>query len=574
MHSPSHSSPSTPGSAGTEEMDSKERKAAFVLLFLILVLRLVYVFRYAFDSDEPQHLHVIWGWVNGLLQYRDVFDNHTPLFHMLFAPLLALIGEREDALFFMRLAMLPLYLGCLWTVYIMGCELFSRRVGVWATVLAGLLPAFFLCSVEFRTDDLWTLLWLLSIGLMVTKPPSLFLWLTIGVLLGSALGVSVKSIIMYLSLASAGLGTLLISGGIRHLSAWLRENVRYPVALLLGISITPSGLILFFHHHGALSAFWYGTLQHNILPGSTSPWTLLARFGAFGLFFLLLSFGVNRLHASETPYGKDPRKVFLLLTAGGYLAAVGCLWPIHTTQTYLPVCPLILLLATPAILSLPASHCRRWLPAPFRSFPLSPLTVALIELVLVLIIGTPWKDGTREQVLLCREVLSLTNPADFVMDQKGETIFRKRPFYFALETLTRERIRLGQIQDYIPESLKNTETCVATLDNEELPPRGRKFLLENYLTVGRLRVAGRFLPTPVHGRGTSCVSFDVLIPSRYILIDENGTAEGLLDGTRNDRARYLAAGSHEFCPAGSVDRIAFIWAQAVDRGFSPFPGRN
>src|SRR5947208_12458843 len=42
-----------------------------------LVLRAIAFFHYRFDSDEPQHLHVAWGWTAGLLQYRDVFDNHA-----------------------------------------------------------------------------------------------------------------------------------------------------------------------------------------------------------------------------------------------------------------------------------------------------------------------------------------------------------------------------------------------------------------------------------------------------------------------------------------------------------------
>jgi len=48
-----------------------------VLLFsvVVLLLRIVSVFHYHFDSDEPQHLHVVWGWTHGLLQYHDIFDN-------------------------------------------------------------------------------------------------------------------------------------------------------------------------------------------------------------------------------------------------------------------------------------------------------------------------------------------------------------------------------------------------------------------------------------------------------------------------------------------------------------------
>jgi hypothetical protein len=54
-------------------------------------------------------LHVIWAWARGLVQYRDVFDNHMPLFQILFAPIFALVGERATALFWMWFLLLPMF---------------------------------------------------------------------------------------------------------------------------------------------------------------------------------------------------------------------------------------------------------------------------------------------------------------------------------------------------------------------------------------------------------------------------------------------------------------------------------
>jgi hypothetical protein len=97
-----------------------DRALAWCTIAASLVVRILYVYRYRFDSDEPQLLHVVWGWVNGLLPYRDVFDNHTPLFSLLSAPVLWAAGERPGALFVMRLAMIPLYLISLAAVYRIG----------------------------------------------------------------------------------------------------------------------------------------------------------------------------------------------------------------------------------------------------------------------------------------------------------------------------------------------------------------------------------------------------------------------------------------------------------------------
>jgi hypothetical protein len=91
-------------------MSSSFEFGATVLFFLVLIAFLIVnVLHHGFDSDEPQHLHVVWGWTHGLLQYRDTFDNHMPLFQIALAPIFALIGERATILYWMRLVLLPTF---------------------------------------------------------------------------------------------------------------------------------------------------------------------------------------------------------------------------------------------------------------------------------------------------------------------------------------------------------------------------------------------------------------------------------------------------------------------------------
>src|SRR5947209_10938324 len=141
--------------------------AAYAGAAAVAVLRIVLLFRYRFDSDETQHLHVAWGWANGLLQYRDLFDNHMPLFHMLFAPLVKMVGERADILFIARMAMLPLFALAALLTYRIGRSVYPRGAAVWATAIGCLAPDYFLCSLEFRTDDLWSVCWLVCIAILV-----------------------------------------------------------------------------------------------------------------------------------------------------------------------------------------------------------------------------------------------------------------------------------------------------------------------------------------------------------------------------------------------------------------------
>ncbi len=119
-----------------------------------LAFRIALIFRYRSDSDETQHLHVVWGWSHGLLQYRDLFDNHMPLFQILFVPLLRLAGERPEALLAGRIAMLPLFAAILFLAYRIGVSCYPRHAVIVAIIIGSFAPDFFLCSVEFRTDAL------------------------------------------------------------------------------------------------------------------------------------------------------------------------------------------------------------------------------------------------------------------------------------------------------------------------------------------------------------------------------------------------------------------------------------
>src|SRR5262245_62486975 len=131
-----------------------------------LGLRLHYVFAYPFDADEPQHLHVAWAWTRGLLQYRDIFDNHAPLFHMLSAPLVALFGETPRILVLMGLAMIPLFVLTLYGSFLLGRSLFGARVGLWSVVLCALSPTLFFKGLEYRADVLWAALRALGIAVL------------------------------------------------------------------------------------------------------------------------------------------------------------------------------------------------------------------------------------------------------------------------------------------------------------------------------------------------------------------------------------------------------------------------
>ena len=168
---------------------------------VLFVLRVVYAWALRVNSDEPQHLHVVWAWTRGLLPYRDVFDNHTPLFQLLSAPLFALIGERPEILPLMRLATIPWYALALWCTYRIGRTLFDARTGAWAAVLTALIPSFFILSAQFRTDVGWAPLWLAVIMVTVEGTPTRARAFCVGLLAGAACAVSLKSSLLLAMLA-------------------------------------------------------------------------------------------------------------------------------------------------------------------------------------------------------------------------------------------------------------------------------------------------------------------------------------------------------------------------------------
>src|SRR5204863_7576180 len=95
----------------------RDRKLA-VLAAASVVVRIAFIFTHRIDSDEPQHLHVAWAWSRGLVQYRDVFDNHFPLLHPLFAPLMGVMPQSSAVFVIGRFAMLPVALACAYFGYL------------------------------------------------------------------------------------------------------------------------------------------------------------------------------------------------------------------------------------------------------------------------------------------------------------------------------------------------------------------------------------------------------------------------------------------------------------------------
>jgi hypothetical protein len=510
-----------------------ERAVLAGLAVLSLAMRAVALFRYRFDSDEPQHLHVAWGWTAGLVQYRDLFDNHAPLFHILTAPILRLVGERADVLLWMRLPMLPLFALVVWGTYVLGSRLYSPRVGVWGALLLSLFPPFFLKSLEYRTDNLWTALWMVALLVMTAPRLPARAFLT-GLTLGLALCVSMKTTLLLITLGVAG--------------ATARRSLRLPLAFVAGFVVPPAIVAWWFQAHGAWPDLVYCVLRFNELIVVTrhpiAIWVPRLLYVPVMMYIWRLTW-TRREEVPFWPY-------FFAVATAVFLATLVCFWILVSPRDMLPIMPLAAIFFTAAI----DRYQGRVRIGVFVCALFALHTANQAE----------WfRNATLEQITMMRQVLGLSRPGEPLIDLKGETIYRRRPYYYILEFITRHAMEAGLIPDTIEQDVIRARCHVAQADGEFFPLHGRNFMAANFLDMGRLRAAGQW----IRDDGI----FSIAIPGEYVVVDRHGIIAGQVDGQPNVPRSY-EPGLHRWSAAVPGERTAVLWAPALARGYSPFHLRD
>ena len=547
--------------------------AAAVLFALMIVIRVVNILHYRFDSDEPQHLHVIWAWARGFVQYRDLFDNHMPLFHMMFASIFGFIGDRATILYVMRFVLLPMYFVAAWCTYKIGTCLFSRRAGIWAVILAGLYTRYHLISLEFRTDNLWAPLWLLCLTTVVTGPLTVRRALVAGLLLGLCFGVSMKSILFLLSIGLAAPLTLLLVGR-RNLALSWTHLVQCIAAFVVSTATIPATIMMFFAFKGLWRDFRYCVFDFNFLVRGASENSLAYRIHlTVTIIFALpiILYVARRMIRATGGAGLAFRRAFILMVCTSYFFAFKTFWPVRSHDDDPPFYPLVAVLCSGALIAASSKlSTLKWnVDHILRRVPV-PAFFAIGEIFVLIAIQPIWKDRTKRETDLLRNVLTLLKPGDYVLDCKGETVFRQRGVRAVYETITKSAIQRGLILDNAPQRCVETLTCVvATTLIRTFPRDTSRFVRRNYLRVtNNLRIAGRELK-PSATNPLRC-KFEVTIPASYEIISPSENVSGTLDGIPYKGARFLAAGSHTFESTSPSRALVLLWSQAVDRHFTPF----
>jgi hypothetical protein len=517
-----------------------------------LALKLLLVWHYHVDSDEPQHMHVVWAWTHGLLPYRDVFDNHTPLFHLLMVPVLRLLGARPDIVIWGRVIMVPLWMLAIGLTFVIARTIDGAARAAWCAVLVAALPIFTTRTTEFRTDDLWTVVWLAAVALLLARRPSTARTFVVCVLLGLAVTVSMKTTLLLVTVLVASAFAPFVAGRRAQ-----RPSLARGCAGAIGLTVPPTIVAAYFWGHDALGPLWYGVVEHNLLPERAG--VVAARLVVLTLAIVGVAVAARSTASGDTTHGLA--RAWLMLVTGTYLALVVIGWPARTPQTFLPIMPLVIVLAV--------STAGRLLDArrPSRPVPVGAFVmVFVLEAAVTGVHARAWQNDAARQVQLVAEVLKLTSPDDYVFDFKGEAIFRRRPYYLVFESFTRRRVALGLLRDDVADRLIETRTCVTVPVTMPGLERTAVFINAHYLAVGGWLVAGAIL-TPNQGRA----EFEVPFSAPYIVVGRTGPVAGWVDGRSNARSQLLTAGRHVFVAASSeTAQVALIWGPAAERGFSPF----
>ena len=525
------------------------RAATYVplaIIGLLLALRCLAVFQLQANSDEAQHLHMIYGLLGGELPYRDRFDNHTPLLYLIFLPLAAVAGETPQIVLLARIAQFPISLAMLGLIYLIGRRFADREVALWTVATTLAWGDWSLKSIEFRPDVLWSCFWFLTILILATRSEELSVkrFFFAGVTLGAALCASIKTTFLVPALALGWIAAWFLCADLRRTFQFQQVAWR-ALAVAGGFLVVPAALLGWLNANGvSLEVLKFCLVDANRAEFELGKALITPLLGAIVLWMAW----------RMSLRGAQGAAVATFLSVSAYTAALIGFSPELRKQTLLPVYPLLILFAWEYAVEVVRKHH----PAATRFAGLAVCSLALIHLVLE---GRIWEDGLHDQRELLRDTLKLTRPGDFLMDRKGETIFRRRPVYLVYQHATIRAIEEGRLSDPDPEMLTKTGTAVAIGASMGLSDRMRMFIRKNYTPAGdgRLRVAGRsLLFYPENGR--LAARAPMMIAGEYVVLKGDAVVQ---------HTRVPQPGWHDVDLGGDAGPASLFWKPAWDAGFRP-----
>lgn len=504
-------------------------------------------FNAVFENDELQHLHVVWSWTRGLTQYKDIFDNHTPLYHLVTAGLVSLLGLKASPDFVTqaRLLSLPVFAATLAVAYRLLKNAFSLEPeeALAAACLLGLTSPFL--ALGARPEPLWLFFFFSSLLVLSREKLGLKEGFYAGLINGAGAMVSMKTLALLLP---AQLLALAASGLLRKER---RGGWKFLAGLAAGLPAVPLLVAAYFDSRDAFRELVYYTISYNT---SGAPFRLSAAAAVKAALYAAAVFFALK-HLSR----RAGREALFYAASGLLLGLLFLLYPVMESQTVLPL-RLLLYGAAAALL---VKYGGRALTAGKRTAGLLALFAAVLAFQL-------WNTKALTDVNAGKKayigrILRLAGPGDYVMDAKGESIFAHRPFYYGLELLAQRRMAAGQISDTIPAAMKRTATKLLLLWYPgRFTPADMKFFQTNYVPLPppyrELWAAGKTVTPGPAGRPAF---FDLEIPADYAASCSGGGAFSLDGKPYSGKPVRLDAGRHAAAAGKGCGKIYLIWAKAA-----------
>jgi hypothetical protein len=308
-------------------------------------------FRYGFDVDELEHLHVAWEVAKGRLIYRDFFEHHPPVLYCLAAPIVGRMSRLTvGVLVFCRAFGVGVTLMTAALQYMLMRRFLPRPVAAWGLVFCLLLCPLPQKLFDFRPDWLAMTLFLAAVLLLHAAVR--------GKGAGRLVQAAAAGVVVGLaSLTSQKVWPLALACGLWAMLACIfadrsdRAHRCFAAGLWAagGSSVVALGVAIFAARHAAgsmighvliLNIHWpaeiswklYGsiTVLAGLIPLSLAMAAAAARILAPGqrlrrakadlLVAYILLFGVAAYCRTPAPW--DQSVIFLITTWAGMLAAV------------------------------------------------------------------------------------------------------------------------------------------------------------------------------------------------------------------------------------------------------------
>ena len=346
--------------------------AVSVAVVAVVLARLWLVFHRLFDPDELEHLHAGFCVWQGMVPYRDFFEQHGPVLWYVSLPFFHIWGASLSVLTAGRFVIWILGAASIALTWQLGNRLYGRWGGPVAALLLVLVPSFQEKNVEWRPDNVALPLVLVAV-LAAERAVVQRSWRWAGIFGASlAAGFLCTQKIAYVGLGlgagfvvSSLLNSRLVSNDSTISHDVGRPGVRGILASLLatavGASLVLAVFVALFAAAGVLGPLFDMTVRLPLRWQTREPvTTYLAKaifespvFCGAGITGLLVTVTDLRRAATRQPG-------VLIALAGTVVHSAGVLRvPAAFLQYYLPLWPLVALFAARGALALARLPCRR-----------------------------------------------------------------------------------------------------------------------------------------------------------------------------------------------------------------------